>query len=130
MNTPDSLIKASGICLHIAGRPVLDKVDVQVNRGEIVTLIGPNGSGKTSFVRLLLGLLKADQGQLQRQPGLRVGYMPQKLHIDPVLPLSVERFLRLARSVALVGFPQNSGCTKIIDDRLDRGRTHVKANQH
>ena len=104
MNNPASLIRATDISLHIAGRPVLEHVDVEVSQGEIVTLIGPNGSGKTSFVRLVLGLLKADAGQLQRKKGLRVGYMPQKLHIDPVLPISVERFIRLAGSVPQQAF--------------------------
>ena len=99
MNTPASLIKATGICLKISGRPVLDHVDVEVNRGEIVTLIGPNGSGKTSFVRLILGFLQPDEGQLERRKGIRVGYMPQKLHIDEVLPISVARFIRLAGAV-------------------------------
>jgi zinc transport system ATP-binding protein len=99
MNSPDSLIRARGISLQIGGRPVLEHVDVEVSRGEIVTLIGPNGSGKTSFVRLVLGLLKADAGKLQRKKGLRVGYMPQKLHIDPVLPITVERFIQLAGAV-------------------------------
>jgi len=98
MNKQNSnfLIKASGICLNIADRSVLDHVDLEVNAGEIVTLIGPNGSGKTSLVRLLLGLIQSDEGQLQRKADLRIGYLPQKLHVDPILPLSVKRFLQLA----------------------------------
>ena len=96
MNQADNLISATGISLHIGGRAILDRVDVAVNRGDIVTLIGPNGSGKTSLVRLLLGLLKPDSGQLARARGLRIGYMPQKLHIDPVLPINVRRFITLA----------------------------------
>ena len=93
------LIKAQGISLQLAGRHILDKVDIEVNHSEIVTLIGPNGSGKTTLVRLLLGLQPITTGTLTRQDGLRIGYMPQKLHIDPVLPLSVKRFLTLAARV-------------------------------
>lgn len=95
-STTDYLIEAQGLCLELAGRPVLDHVDLAVKPAEIVTLIGPNGSGKTSLVRVLLGLLKADQGKLLRKQGLRIGYMPQKLHVDPVLPLTVKRFIELA----------------------------------
>ncbi|MCW9013604.1 MAG: zinc ABC transporter ATP-binding protein ZnuC [Gammaproteobacteria bacterium] len=90
------LINAEAISLQIADRQVLDNIDLHVKPGEIVTLVGPNGSGKTSLVRLLLGLLKPDAGTLRRKPGLRIGYMPQKLHIDEVLPLTVQRFLQLA----------------------------------
>lgn len=100
MNTAENLIRASDVSLSIGGRMVLDKVDVDVNRGDIVTLIGPNGSGKTTFVRLLLGLLKPDSGRFQRKKNLHVGYMPQKLHIDPVLPISVRRFITLAGSIS------------------------------
>jgi zinc transport system ATP-binding protein len=68
---------------------------LEVRDGEIVTLIGPNGSGKTSLVRVILGLLAPSVGRVRRRPGLRIGYMPQRLHVDPVLPLSVRRFLLL-----------------------------------
>ena len=94
------LISASQLCLHLAGRAVLDHVDVQVSAGEIVTLVGPNGSGKTSLIRVMLGLQAADSGSIQRRPGLRVGYMPQRLHVDMVLPLTVKRFLLLAGNVS------------------------------
>lgn len=94
------LLSATQLCLHLGGRAVLDHVDVQVRAGEIVTLVGPNGSGKTSLLRVLLGLQSVDSGSIQRRAGLRVGYMPQKLHVEPILPLSVKRFLLLAENVA------------------------------
>ncbi|MFW2374601.1 MAG: zinc ABC transporter ATP-binding protein ZnuC [Gammaproteobacteria bacterium] len=96
---PEILIEATGISLQLSGRQVLDHVDIRVKSGEIVTLIGPNGSGKTTFVRLLLGILQADQGVLYTRPGLRVGYMPQRLQVDNVLPLTVRRFIQMAGGV-------------------------------
>ena len=92
---PENLIRAEGICLQIAGRQILDQVDLEVKRGEIVTLIGPNGSGKTTLVRMLLRLQSISEGRLVSRQNLRIGYMPQKLHIDPVMPLKVKRFLQL-----------------------------------
>jgi len=76
----DYLREASGVCLQIAGRQILDNIDLQVTKGEIVTLIGPNGSGKTSLVRLLLGLSQPGQGTIRRAKKLRIGYMPTKTH--------------------------------------------------
>lgn len=90
-----SLISARGLNLNRRGRQILHQVDISLRAREIVTLIGPNGAGKTSLIRCLLGLIKPDAGDVHRAPDLRIGYMPQKLHIDPSLPLSVNRFLAL-----------------------------------
>lgn len=92
----DELIRGSNICFSFNQQIILDNVSLAVRAGEIVTLIGPNGAGKTTLVRIMLGLLKAHSGSVQRLPGLRLGYMPQKLVIDPNLPLSVGRFLQFA----------------------------------
>ena len=95
MTSATLLAEASGVDLTIAGTTVLSNVDLAVSEHEIVTLIGPNGSGKSTLVRLVLGLLEADRGQVFLRPGLRIGYMPQRLVIDDSLPLTVDRFLRL-----------------------------------
>jgi len=93
---PDgALIAAHGVSVSFAGRPVLDGVDLAVAPGEIVTIVGLNGSGKTTLVRVMLGLLAADRGQVRQLPGLRVGYVPQRLDVDRTLPLTVRRFLTL-----------------------------------
>lgn len=91
----DALIQLQGVAVGFNGQAVLDDVQLSVRPGEIVTLIGPNGAGKTTLVRVVLGLLQPDRGKVRRAPRLRIGYMPQKLQIDPSLPLTVLRFLLL-----------------------------------
>ncbi|MDN3235148.1 zinc ABC transporter ATP-binding protein ZnuC [Pseudomonas sp. WAC2] len=95
----DALIQLSDVGVRFSGQNILDQVNLTLTRGEIVTLIGPNGAGKTTLVRTVLGLLKPDTGSVWRQPRLTIGYMPQKLHVDATLPLSVLRFLRLVPGV-------------------------------
>ena len=94
---PDAeiLIEAEDVSVARSGREILSNAGVRVRAGEIVTLIGPNGAGKTTVVRVVLGLMTPDRGVVFRRPGLVVGYMPQRLHIDPTLPLTVGRFLAL-----------------------------------
>ncbi|MCB1877747.1 MAG: ATP-binding cassette domain-containing protein, partial [Chromatiales bacterium] len=53
------------------------------------------GAGKSTLVRVLLGLLPADRGSVWRRPKLRIGYSPQHVHRDPTLPMTVGRFLTL-----------------------------------
>jgi len=91
------LVWTESLSVRFGTRTVLDHVDVEVRPGEVVTLIGPNGAGKTTLVRAVLGLVRPTGGRVQRRPGLRVGYMPQKLTVDPTLPLTVRRFLALWR---------------------------------
>jgi len=89
------LIAAKGVGVRHGQRWLIQNIDLQVHRGEIVTLIGPNGSGKSTTVRAMLGLIGHDAGTIDRTPGLRVGYVPQKLTIDWTMPLKVRRFMTL-----------------------------------
>ena len=93
------ILETRGLTKEFKGFVAVSGVDLKVQKGHIHALIGPNGAGKTTLVRAVLGLLKPDSGSVWRKPKLRVGYMPQKLHVDPTLPLSVLRFLRLVPGV-------------------------------
>jgi len=94
---PDSslLLDAQDVSLERGERLILDRVSVQVRPAAVTVVIGPNGAGKTSLLRVLLGLWAPTRGRVRRRDGLRIGYMPQRLQIEPVLPLSVRRFLTL-----------------------------------
>lgn len=89
------LLNVEQVGLALQGHSILRDVSLQVRRGEIVALIGPNGAGKSTLVRIVLGLIRPGQGRIWRAPGLRVGYMPQRLTVDNTLPLSVQRFVTL-----------------------------------
>ncbi|HET9067823.1 MAG TPA: metal ABC transporter ATP-binding protein [Amaricoccus sp.] len=111
------LIETKGVGIAFAGQQVLEGVDFALEAGEIVTIVGPNGSGKSTLLRLLIGAERPDQGRIVRTPGLRIGYVPQKLAVDATLPLTVDRFLALAerradlraRALERVGIPALAG---------------------
>jgi zinc transport system ATP-binding protein len=90
------LVEARGLGKSFGGRRVLEGVDLALAPGEIVTLVGPNGSGKSTLLRLLIGAERPDAGRVTRAPGLRIGYVPQRLAVDATLPMTVDRFLGLA----------------------------------
>ncbi|MFC6633936.1 ATP-binding cassette domain-containing protein [Microbulbifer taiwanensis] len=98
MSHPEPLITADNLGLEVAGRQLLQNITLALQPGEIVTVIGPNGAGKTTLLRLLLGLTRASSGEVRRRPGLRIGYMPQRLQIDASMPMSVRRFLQLGQA--------------------------------
>ena len=98
MTAPDALLRAEGVSVAYGqAQPVLRGIDFAIRPGEIVTVVGPNGSGKSTFLRAVLGMIAPTRGRVWRAPGLQVGYVPQKLHLDPNLPLTVARFLRLLK---------------------------------
>ncbi len=96
------LITAEGLAIKLGGKTILHHVDLTVNRGEIITIVGPNGSGKSTLLRALVGALAPSSGRVTKAAGLKIGYVPQKLQIDPTLPLTVNRFLNLPKRVARV----------------------------
>jgi len=100
-NDPAPLIVAEGLGVRLPGadRPALRDVDLSISPARIVTVVGPNGSGKSTLVRALLGHVALSAGRLWRQPGLRIGYVPQRVHVDHRIPMTVRRFLSLPRRV-------------------------------
>ncbi|MEM6389110.1 MAG: metal ABC transporter ATP-binding protein [Pseudomonadota bacterium] len=95
-----ALIRCSDVTFGYGGPPVLRDISFAISPGEIVTIVGPNGSGKTSFLKGLIGALKPLTGRITQRSGLRLGYVPQRLHVDASLPMTVARFLNLPRRQA------------------------------
>jgi len=89
------LISTNDLSLHISGKEVLSNITLEIEPGEIVTIVGPNGSGKTSLLKVLIGSIIPTEGTVVRHSELRLGYVPQRLHVEAMLPMTVIRFLGL-----------------------------------
>ena len=94
-----SLISVKNLAVSYGPNAVLRNVSLTLDPGEIVTIVGPNGSGKTSLFRAIIGATEATDGTIDRKPGLTIGSVPQRLHIDQTLPITVEGFMRLTGKV-------------------------------
>lgn len=90
-------IKASlqNICLSLNHQQILKNINLELKAGEIATLIGPNGGGKTCIARILTRILKPTSGKVLVKKEAKIGYMPQKLEIEKTIPLRVIDFLEL-----------------------------------
>lgn len=93
------LLRVENLDVRHGARRVLQGVNLTIHPREIVTLVGPNGSGKSTLARAVIGAVPPANGRIHRTPGLRIGYVPQTLAIDPHLPLTVRRFLSLPRRI-------------------------------
>ena len=90
-----NLISLKDITVKYGEHIVLKSINLDVIPGEIITIVGPNGSGKTSLVKTIIGAVKPDSGSLKLKKNLRIGYIPQRLNIDHTLPMTVQHRLNL-----------------------------------
>ena len=93
-----TLLSLQNAGVRLGHTDVLHNIDVDIQKGEIITIVGPNGSGKSTLLRALIGAVPLTSGRVTRSTSLQIGYVPQKLFIDPNMPLSVLRFLQLPQA--------------------------------
>ncbi|MFZ0931662.1 MAG: ABC transporter ATP-binding protein [Syntrophobacteraceae bacterium] len=121
--TGDFVIDVTGMTKRFDNRTVVNKVDLQVRRGEVCGFLGPNGSGKTSFIRMLCGLLRPDAGRgtclgcdvitESEEIKSRVGYMTQQFSLYEDLTIS-ENLDFVARMYSV------KNRRKVVSDSLER----------
>ncbi len=91
----EPIIEMHDVWFSFNGQPVLQAVNLTVNRGDYLVIFGPNGGGKTILLKLMLGLLHPTRGMVRvfgRPPAKeahRIGYVPQNVHINKTFPVSV-----------------------------------------
>lgn len=94
----EKLVELDKVGYQIANKPILENIGLSIYPKEIVSLIGPNGAGKSTLIKILVGLLTPTQGKVVVQPGITIGYTPQKMQLSAILPLTVSRFLKLVKA--------------------------------
>lgn len=112
----DPVVVVSGVSFAYSSHLVLEDVHLEVRRGDFLAVLGPNGGGKTTLLKLLLGILHPQKGRilvLGRPPGhafRQVGYVPQHANIHeffPITAMDVVRLGRLPHRSRLRGFAQS-----------------------
>lgn len=91
------LIATKDLTIRYGKEAILENVSLTIRKGEIVTLVGPNGSGKSTLLKALIGAVAPAAGTVLRDPTVSIGYVPQRLHLDSGMPLTVERFMALPK---------------------------------
>lgn len=88
-------MRAHDIGVRRGERWIIRHVDLEVPRGKLVYIIGANGAGKSTCAKAVLGLIELSEGSVERIRPLEVGYVPQRLSINPTLPLTLRRLMTL-----------------------------------
>lgn len=87
----DALLSARALCVGYGGRAILPPIDVTIRSNELWVVTGQNGSGKTTWIKTLLGLLAPVSGSVSRErKGLRLAYLGQRQELESQYPVAVE----------------------------------------
>ncbi|HEY7496620.1 MAG TPA: ABC transporter ATP-binding protein [Candidatus Tectomicrobia bacterium] len=99
MSDQDIILQVAGLSLAYGQHTVLANVTFELRRGEFWCCLGPNGEGKTTLLRTILGDLQPQTGQLWLHPEFaqraRIGFVPQRCDLNPALPTTVREFVLL-----------------------------------
>lgn len=91
------MLQLSNVSVLKLNKYILHNVTLDVARGEILSLIGKNGAGKSSVCRLIVGSLKPTKGKVIKEPNLRIAYVPQMFHKNLALPLRAQDFILMGQ---------------------------------
>jgi len=119
----EELVKLEDVWVSYNGLPVLEGINFSVGENEFIGLIGPNGGGKTTLLRVILGLIKPDRGRvliMDRPPGQSrgaVGYVSQKAPFDRSFPISVGEVVLMGRYSRAGLFQRYSAADKQVAEK-------------
>lgn len=120
-----ALISLEHVSMAWDGRRILQDVELIVRQGDFIAITGPNGGGKTTLLRIILGLLKPTHGSVIRNvPGIKIGYLPQKNMIDSHFPISVSEVI-MSGLLAVKGLSAQER-----DDRFRRTIAEMGLEEH
>lgn len=103
MKADNPVIEIDNVSFSFSGPPVLSDISLNIYKGEFLGIVGPNGGGKSTLLKLILGLLEPNEGRitvLGRQPKnsrLAIGYVPQYVEFERNFPITVEDVVLLGR---------------------------------
>ncbi|WP_424410541.1 zinc ABC transporter ATP-binding protein ZnuC [Pasteurella sp. PK-2025] len=93
------LIELKNIYVVFEQKNALQNINLTIYPDSIITIVGPNGGGKSTLLKVLLKLIRPTAGKVIYSHHVRIGYVPQKIHLDHSLPITVAQFLSLKKGI-------------------------------
>ncbi len=102
---PQTIIELDSVCFSYNSEEVIKNISLEIHKGDYVGIVGPNGGGKTTLLKLMLGLLKPNDGKVKLfgtdidnfKNWPKIGYVPQKTYVEINLPVTVEEMVAMGR---------------------------------
>ncbi|MGQ8337128.1 metal ABC transporter ATP-binding protein [Sunxiuqinia sp. A32] len=126
----DKLVEIQNLTVRFDKELVLDKANLDINRHDFMGIIGPNGGGKTTLIKALLGLVEPESGDITFHiPSNKIGYLPQINQIDKRFPIKVIDVVRSGKSHNSKGwwFQKDQADSKFAEQLLEEmGILHIR----
>lgn len=120
----ETIIELDKVCFSYTNNEVIKNVSLEIHKGDYVGIVGPNGGGKTTLLKLMLGILKPLDGKVKLfgkeladfKEWYKIGYVPQKTYVEMNLPITVEEMVSMGRygKIGLFKFPKKEDKEKVI----------------
>ena len=107
-NEGQPLVQIQGLGLSHDHQPILEDVNLTVEAGDLLGIVGPSGAGKTTLLRTITGTLRPDQGSVALRGGLQIGYVPQVESVNWNFPVTVRQCILMARTSRRFAWPTNA----------------------
>ena len=89
------IVECKSLSYSHSGKQILENISCSVFKSEILTVVGPNGGGKSTLAKLIIGSLTPTSGKVTKSKDVEIGYMPQRIHINELIPITAGKFLSL-----------------------------------
>ncbi|AMA64790.1 Zinc import ATP-binding protein ZnuC [Candidatus Arsenophonus lipoptenae] len=118
-----TLLSLKNISVNFGSSKIIENISLDLHAGEILTLLGPNGAGKSTLAKIILGLIFPTKGKIIYNAKLNSGYVPQKLSLDIIMPLTVKRFMTLKTGIKtnhIIPVLMRVGADHLIDKQMHK----------
>ncbi len=129
VNHTHTIIELDNVSFSYTSEEVIKDVSLEIHKGDYLGLIGPNGGGKSTLLKLMLGVLKPTKGSVKLfgqdikhfKDWSKIGYVPQKTFFDMNFPVTVEEIVMMGRfgRLGLFNFPKQEDKAKV-DEALSQ----------